>query len=823
MKLEEFPLDVLALFLNGDNSWIAIELWKCGNANLNAKLSRGAVTEVCLKTPRGMDGQQTTGRWPRCLKEFRLKKLYIERPDGLCSAKTLRSELQKLHSGLEELSLYSKEAPFAVFPSASSDPKNVALDDEDDAPRPTKRSKNAESTDGDRKHEEMWNLDITFPQLKKLTIFSPNDYRFSSSLFGCLPRSLTYFQFLQPLESPIDDFGAFPVGLRVLKLFQGSISEKALKKLPASIIDIGLSLSTAVAVELAKKPKMAPNLEIFPRFLEDDDYYDENPLSNAILGYARRSWPDTIRKLTLSSVRAEKIFGRPLPKNLTYLNIVASESKFDLKYDWLTSILPAGITRLDISTVDWSSINATNWPQSLTRLSINHDPNATPLVFHRLPRTLKHLIINPYRVDEETEWTEKLLSELNLKGRESIEGLDKDLWTQLKAKMRAHQFPNGNASAYIEMVESGGLFGLPLSLVRFEYGSIADTAPWTLLLPPQLQELLVVPATTCRSTAFFERLPPSLSDLQFSMAMDDCDCRVWEVFQTSDPTTSALYRANNLASLSISFNVERSQDFADDFFKYLPRTLRHLSWSCPEKRANLENLKSLPPRLESLDLDYRRTRFEGSWIEVLPRTLTGLYAGEQVMKGCEIEKLPPNLAQLRIALFDVTLSQLRCIPKTLTLFELNGADPGPLARTQGTLTPNQLSRLIQAYYPLYRLLEVSLEDNAAEMNISTEFERPEDEGEYDGKDGYDSSSNESDEIENVENYEDNEEDHANVEENGEEEENEEDDGDGDDEDDEEANEDEEGAMGLGFEYDWQNEASDIDPRTIRRIRGASTQ
>lgn len=397
MELANLPVEILSHILDGESSWAAIELWKCGDVVLNSKLCRGGIKNVDLLHLKRRD---TTSRWPRCLKEFRLEKLSICRTAGLCSAETLRSELKKLHSGLKTLKIQSLEAIHAIFPSSKQSSNKSLNSDDNDKPPSSKRAKVKESDHGDQKYGELWNLDVTFPEMEELVILGhslvipgqPSRSSRSPAIFALLPRTLTSFAINCSFNVPIDSFDTFPVGLKKLHLEPGFISEAAFKNFPASITDIGISLSENLVLELARHPELAPNLKMFP--CAENGVY--RSLLDKVLGKNEIAWPDNVLELSFDEQSSDFIFQKPLPNQLRILDLTTMDDMFNSVL--LTALVPKTLTTLHLEEIDWKDINASLWPPNLVRFRLEYDEDLSVKHFHRLPRSLTELsILECYR------------------------------------------------------------------------------------------------------------------------------------------------------------------------------------------------------------------------------------------------------------------------------------------------------------------------------------------------------------------------------------------------------------------------------------------
>lgn len=93
-----------------------LALWKCGNANLIAKLQKG-VTEVCLEDNK----IDSTSRYPKLLSQLpNLRKLILLRDTHylMPSSQALSEELKRLAPSLTYLEIQSKDAEFALLQHA---------------------------------------------------------------------------------------------------------------------------------------------------------------------------------------------------------------------------------------------------------------------------------------------------------------------------------------------------------------------------------------------------------------------------------------------------------------------------------------------------------------------------------------------------------------------------------------------------------------------------------------------------------------------------------------------------------------------------------
>lgn len=153
MKLAYLPPEVLALILDGEFSWAAVELWKTRDRALMARLKNRGIKEVLLTQV----STKIALTWPRCLKEFQLKTLCLASGSQPLLLPALRAELLRQHTGVESLSLDFPGAInlFLNESTPSGDPTAPQIMTSSYETEPTfKRSKVA-STDSDARFSDL--------------------------------------------------------------------------------------------------------------------------------------------------------------------------------------------------------------------------------------------------------------------------------------------------------------------------------------------------------------------------------------------------------------------------------------------------------------------------------------------------------------------------------------------------------------------------------------------------------------------------------------------------------------------------------------------
>lgn len=515
----------------------------------------------------------------------------------------------------------------------------------------------------------------------------------SPRLFALLPRSLIHFElraehtrFDSPLHGHFDLLPPKLIALRISCV--NGIEADGLALIPPSITDIGNSLNDEAKRKLFKDPSLLPNLVSFPDELEYD--LIEDALEH------RMTWPQNLKSLSFDRIMPEQIFenANPLPVQLEMLRLISSLSN-DLSEAWIQKALPRSLTQLEVELINWKGVSSSMWPPTLKSLKISCDIGGRPY-FHLLPRTLTRLeasTTHNYETHDFSVEPSRLLSF----GQKALEQ-DKELWQSQKKRIRDSKIVNGDASAYIEAVESGLLLGLPLTLTTVIFFHSEEDEPMDYILPPQVRELTVNrPTLSSLETAepnwsrTFELLPPHLTLLRLD-ALAPC-ISDWKD-QSLDPKLTSLYRLKSLRTLYFR-RVEYPPNIA-----YFPPTLREL------------HFQNVTDRNRGLKL------IEGDWMSQLPPALTVLNLNDMSMEGHSFAQLPPKLTSFTGVAVQATLEQLLRCPKSISKINLRSFGA---PRTK-FLSSEQLRNISEAYHPISTIFGVPKESIKIEMNI----EAPED-------------------------------------------------------------------------------------------------
>ena len=705
MYLQDLSSEVLALIFDGDFSCLVLMLWKCGNSQLNNKFRYGGVTSMKLEHNRS----NGTSRWPRCLKEFSLTSLSIRCINrALCTTASLRRELQQLHGGLKKLEIEAEHVLGAFFPSFDASLISAAV--------PHHLNSNCSDAiavwPGNSNLTELWDLNTTWPYMEELSICGERSPRMPfdpihPDIFGRLPRSLHTFILTMTQDFIVDAYRHYyqlPPKLSKLSLQTLNFELKPIdiRNLPTSLTEILCPLSNSAARDLSRMPSLLPNLtRLAPR-------KGAHWLSHV-------AWPPQLHTLSSFSVMAERFFqGPPLPKLKSLLL-----AQLCISLEKQVKFLPQTLAYLSVERVDFTDIDVAAWPPTLVALHL-YDPCYGHHWNHKLPRSLKSLMVTPRSRKSARDFALPITKLLEHGIRSLEDSGDKELWSTLKPKLRDRDFVGGDASAYIDAVESGRLFGLPLSLVElfWIFHGSADRESFVMVLPPQLTslELRKVPWKFSEWENFFSLIPPSLTKLELDDELDGlCDCvNRWNE-ESRDPSTTPLYALSNL--VRISFFPETGS--IDRIGKYLPQNMQELTVNA---QSAFDMVQELPPGLLSLTLYEQSDPGCQPWVELLPKSLTFLHCSSSEIPGCELAKLPPKLVELRAHLSDVSLDQLQQMPRGLSRVRLGEGMIDSLYAGKGeNLSDQNIVRLVDAYEPFHLIYGVSkasleMELKSADLN-----------------------------------------------------------------------------------------------------------
>lgn len=628
-RLQDVPVGVLEHILDYAHTWRAVELWKTGDRTLMSKLANGGIRQAALHLAMDIEEQVSL---PRCFESFALTSLRCTLGRGSFASADLNAQLQRLRtSNLKELSL---TGPNGVLEALFS--PELVID---------------------------WTP--VFPALETLELFatSVNSYQLAScALFKYLPRSLLHFSLKIPkILNTFESFDALPPNLRVLRLpNEGQVTAQTLRLgLPPSLTDLGPCFSFDACIALAEEPKLLPNLAQFPivpiaKAAEFIDLLAQKAIplpSNITEFYSPLAPIDTLTKI--------------LPSKLVTLTMQCEEPGIT---STLLMALPHTLESFNFSVADWNAIESHHWPPNLTSVAISFDPRFGPNHFHRLPRGVKKLLQPslPRELDVLADMAPLEHSHLLELGRAALSSKDKESWQRIKQDLLRYHSKDGIATMrYIEAVESGGLYGLPLGVTTISLMFPAQQCTVDILLPPRATAMHLDSTAIASNKNFWERLSPSLASITLTSSNVQTVIGVtdWELCKIEDPSSTGLYNSNTLTQITLNASALPG---TVAILKYLPRGLRtlNLTGGSPISVAEIEHL---PPNLKRLSLSVNVNGDVGSFVKALPRSLEELTFLKETIRGEHFQFLPPQLTFLSVMVVDVTVQHLREIPSSKLL------------------------------------------------------------------------------------------------------------------------------------------------------------
>ena len=569
-----------------------------------------------------------------------------------------------------------------------------------------KKKSQGESTS--QHHQLAWNLGKTWPLLERFELESsqgPRGIRLSydARSLTLLPPSLTWLGL--PCRNLHGSLEALPPNLQTLHIFTIFCD---LSPLPHSITDLKIYLTDSALCELLHNPQILPNL---------------------------KSFPTADHSFGLPGFRSRIRSGTPLPANMTTLEMFARPSSCDKLPAALTSftlenngwaqvticyndimVLPRGLTYLRIKDIDWKDVDTSMWPSTLTTLIILELPFSFNW-FELLPRRLTSFSVINRDVFQDVILNPNYAA-LCTTGQASLQ-LDLALWTSMKYEMlQMGTSANIEAvNAYIKSVESGRFYGLPLTLTHLNIPRMTLNDDSLLVLPPNLATLEIHELPGLNNPPLFGAFSPTSAATHVTVHANHVLLSPGDVI----PSMSSLY---NFASLTWLTLAEHAAFSVSELFKYLPRTLLKLEFLDGEIldpwTTHSEALKDLPQNLEYLTFwgDFSDDNV-GQWSHFLPKTLKTLIMPQQSINGLSFKDLPPKLETLHCTFYDVELSQILDLPRTLaSLSVYRGMKSDSLPDWS---IDEAWQSLLSAFRPFWRVWEAGLVGLQVEFTIASKI------------------------------------------------------------------------------------------------------
>lgn len=658
MSLRSLPSEVLALILDGENSFLTLELWKTGDSLLMAKLRNRGIEHMDLHS------SETRGAplWPRCLKEFKLRSLRFTASKTAAPLRLVAAELMRLHVGLETISFDFYEAlnwfieppadeckivGFGDFnPSftlktndSTNDPSSIFnakswLDfyrsEEGDA-TPSKRRKIA-SVESQETLSDRWSPLKAFPNLRSLTLVCHG--RFARSRLCAFP-SLTSLALTPTAAVNCSSL----TSLKTLSLCDTLAKDRlelTLKLCPTSLTTLNCGSSTVKDFLSNQVWTLYPNLRTIGDFTFIVDPYKTTPL---VPGQT----PSAPHQALVA--RYDNVASAPLMPPL-----LESPPHFHLA------------SRLITLDLNWLGFDEQH--------------------FCLLPRTLRTLNLVSFMCEG---LEPDRLFDL---GAAVIQGADAPLWHQCKQELLSYGLTRKGVDmdwieTYIGRVERGMLFGLPVGLTRLRSDHHIYRLDETLLLPPKLTEL----DTRLKSThnTFFNSLPPFIADLS--------------IYFQGDPMGANCPRFKRMAYLR-SIRIECNTSIIP-LLAWLPTGLSSLELHGTSALMTSTVISALPARLESLRIGNLIIDFSA-----LPRSLRDLRYHGSPIAAAQIKDLPPRLERLTCNT-NLTTDSLFDLPRTLRVLDASKSYKGLTLPVQPLQSMPGWRNLLDTMRPFYRVFELS--------------------------------------------------------------------------------------------------------------------
>lgn len=329
--LKYLPRELISQILQCDIHYSALDLWKCGDVQLNYILATGGVTEVVLKN----NNATAQNRWPSILQYFRkLTLLAIRQPDArIGDIEYVRHSLMQLSPTVRTLELSFKNAEEAILESLESGCYISHLWSSDDDIQDIHPSDPIQSSICNNSNmRRLWPLKEKFPNLQNLTIVSFGMYKTQFDLDG-LPEGLISLKIHCFMSWELKNTEVLPRTLEKLDLLNLKIVDsQTLKHLPPGLRSLNQTINWNN---------------------NDLKLIEHLPSTLTELGYFI---PYDHRKLDFT-----------LPPNLTSLNLTQQR---ELNPEWLFNTLPSSLTQLSLGNLEYTEALALALPSGLKHLHL---------------------------------------------------------------------------------------------------------------------------------------------------------------------------------------------------------------------------------------------------------------------------------------------------------------------------------------------------------------------------------------------------------------------------------------------------------------------
>ena len=670
MKLATLPPSVLRLILDHNFSWAAIQLWLTGDRSMRLSLANGGIRHMQL------DHQSTYApvTWPRCLKEFQLLSLSVKCCVRPAPVPQLRAELLRVYPRLEKLELCFPAAIdlftdnlTLVAVSASNASNTLTTRDlgpvdgvsskngpegneESDSDEPIAKRPKLASTASTASLSDTWNPHRAFPHLTSLSLTGQDSLAERKEVnLSKLPDSLKSLRLSRIGWLRCIDWA--PLESLTLVSSPGIVVPNLVRSAPKTLTQLNCSPEhlTTLFKELSSR---------FP-LLRSTNHVQNLHSRNSIT-----CPPSYVQQVALTGSPSELSFR-----------------------------LPNDITRLQVTEIAQPTF--TDWPLNLVALTVHK--GFSPRQFHLLPRTLTELDSREGSSD---------FADLSTIGVTTINVRDAVAWSHCKAELLTYGKTRGGVDmpfveAYIDRVESGGLFGLPVGLKTL----VCHDSEWIghneLCLPPKLCSIYTNFALDLHDNLHLFRLfPPSVTHASLSVG-----------FQTKPDSelTSSMHHFTNLPYLrSAEIKSEKAADLPH-WLPLLPKCVLALTLTIPTGYPKAEALLELPPNLTSLLLDTNAVAPSDNWLHTLPRSLKTI-GRSPLVTASDLVNLPPSLVSLSATVRNLTINDLLSLPRSLREFTAYASKSKKPADKPGLVMMPGWNKLVSNCRPFWRILDLDREE-----------------------------------------------------------------------------------------------------------------
>lgn len=536
-------------------------------------------------------------------------------------------------------------------------------------------SSEAPNEDDTRLGKTIWNLNAVFKELKTFYLKdTAGGTKWHAGDLARLPRTLTSLTLLTEREdgqvTHWRDISTLPPKLEILNVNTKRLLPAVVTQLPSSITQLIIPSTVEWHTAILTTDSVANKLTEF------------TAVPSALVSPTSLEKMVNLTQFNLSCYNQRLSFDLAqcvLPAKVSSISLQLDKQE-DLTANVIRTWLPRSLTTLYAYYVDYSSINAMDWPPQLTSLT-SASSKVLSSEFYRLPRTLTHLSIAPCYIKSEIRHApiegldadgegKGIVDHLEAQGRAILATADAKRFAKLREESKRGLI----APSIIESIEKGKTWGLPLLL------KTAWITPHAITVQENKSVQFALPYLTHVSThvtrveneieTVLENLPSGLQLLKIEAEnpprppSDDTVVSSWKL--AAPPVRD--WPHEKFAPSYLATIESHSVPFDPKDFKYLPRTLTKLySSSAARLKATREDLANLPPALVCLCSSFSRPEDDETlWLSLLPRGITLLHLCHATVEGEDFKNFPRRLQALSAYhALNVDIEHIQELPRTL--------------------------------------------------------------------------------------------------------------------------------------------------------------